>query len=411
MRAAWVVLLIGCGFQSRAANHHDDAGPGVPDAADSPDGAVAAGPICPSIAVAAPEFHASACATPVSGAIELAMNTSFDTDQGTSDRGLSCALVANGSAQLCVLAALSITIDPGIVLSAHGSAPFALFAHSITIRGTVDVASHVMGVIGAGSYSYHPGCSAGTLPKGAGGGRGGSAAGTGGNGGDEGNNPGSGGIAGASYGISELIGGCGGTRGGTGSAGGGSDGGTTTGGAGGGAVWIVSDTADLVLDAGARINASGAGGAGGPTQDHGGSGGGAGGLIVLQSPRIRLDPAAQVFANGGGGGGGAGINSGNPGFKAGDPGVDPTGPASGGAGGAGGTDGSGLVASATALGAGGGGAPNPNPGSQTDGAAGQDGGTDGHGGGGGGGAIGAIRVVSSTDIKGPNVSPDPVQLP
>ncbi|HMG20432.1 MAG TPA: hypothetical protein VK607_03910 [Kofleriaceae bacterium] len=401
MRAVCVVLLIGCGFHSRTGGSADPVDAATP----AIDSVIETGPLCASIASVAPTFAASACADLAPAPLTISSTTSIDTDHGTSTpAGLTCTPVANGLAQLCVIAAPSITIAPGVVLSAHGSLPLALFARAITIRGTVDVASHVaQSTPGAGSYSYRGGCSAGTLPKSAGGGRGGSASGPGGNGGDEGGNPASGGITGASFVNTSLIGGCGGTRGGDGSSGGGPDGGTTTGGPGGGAVWIVSASDQLVIEAGARINASGAGGPGNATEDHGGAGGGAGGLIVLQAPSISLAPTAAIFANGGGGAGGGALNPGNPDFKLADPGSDPTAPAQGGTGGTGGIDGSEGLADATPSGTGGTGAP-------SSALAGQPGATEGHGGGGGGGGAGAIRVAAPTDITGPNVSPDPVKL-
>lgn len=393
-----------------------------------------------------PQFAASACATPTVGAIVVATSASLDTDTGASTpSGVTCVRVANGAANLCAIVAPSIVIDSGVKLSAHGSLPLALFAHSITIRGTLDVASHVLGAV-AGAGSYTAGCATGTLAKLAGGGTGGGNFGRGGDGGDQGGVPATGGQGGFSFGITHLIGGCAGTRGGDGSVDGGSATGAASGGAGGGAVWLVSDTSDLVLEAGAVINASGAGGGAGTIENHGGGGGGAGGLIVLQAPHIRLDPAAQLFANGGHGGGGAGINSTQPGYMGGTAGTDPTGPTSGGGGGAGGVDGvppavtgrtgavdnlaatvsvhtasadglppavSGLAGSSDAHapsagsnpGDGGTGYPAPDPDRK-----GLGGGAAGRGGGGGGGGEGAIRVISATVLASSNVSPPPLNL-
>src|SRR5262249_3889111 len=127
-----------------------------------------------------------------------------------------------------------------VVLSAHGSIPLALFAHALTIRGTVDVASHIGKPAGAGALV--DGCLKGKLPKLFGGGHGGSTADAGGDGGNDASMSGTGGMAAGSFGIDVVIGGCGGILGGDGSAGGGDDSGGTTGGAGGGAVWLVSDT-------------------------------------------------------------------------------------------------------------------------------------------------------------------------
>jgi hypothetical protein len=374
--------------------------------ASSPDGGSALSdgaivdlsPICASIALGTPLFRASACATPTRASIHVTASTSIDTDQGTSDpSGLTCDRVANGNDHLCVLVAPSIVIDPGVVLSAHGSIPLAVFAHALTIHGTVDVASHIGMPVGAGALT--DGCTKGTLPKLSGGGHGGTDAAAGGNGGNGGSQSGTGGTVAPSFGIDIVIGGCGGTLGGDGSAGGGDDAGRTTGGPGGGAVWLVSDTGPLVIDAGAAINASGASGAGGITEGHGGAGGGAGGLIVLQSPSIQLSSSAVIFANGGHGGGGAGTMTG---FTGGGNGTDPTGPQSGGGGGTGGADGSGVITSGDG-----------GPGYPISPLTGQDGGTDHHGGGGGGGGPGAIRVANATDLTGltgSNVSPMPLLL-
>jgi hypothetical protein len=363
-------------------------------------------PICPSIALGNPQFIAAACATPIRELVQITDNTSFDTDLGTStpSTGLTCVHVSSGPAtgnNVCVLAAASIIVQPDVVQSAHGSIPFALFARSVTIQGIVDVASHLGGLPGAGSLRV--GCIPGMLPTGGGGGRGGDAADRGGHGGDDGATSMSGAAGGGTFSFNNLGGGgCGGTQGGNGSSTTGSDGGIVTGGAGGGAIWIVSLSSELIVGAGANINASGAGGAGGKTADHGGAGGGAGGLIVLQAPSIQLNPGAAVFANGGHGGGGAGAHSDQSGFTGGADGSDPTNPTSGGIGGAGGLDGDGATGSP------GGGAGGPGfPVTIRDG---QKATSDGHGGGGGGGGPGAIRVASTTDIAGPNVSPAPVRL-
>jgi hypothetical protein len=391
--------MIGCGFHAGAAVVDARSG-GGDDAV--PDGAlVSLAPICPSMPL---PFQASACATPTSPVIEVSTNASIDTAAGTSNvSGLTCARVTNTADPtintICVIVAPTIVIDPGVVLSAHGQHPFALFAHSITIRGTIDIASHILngtnGAIGAGSLVG--GCSTGTAPGGAGGGRGGNYAEAGGQGGDEGTTPNTGGRGGGTFNINELQGGCNGSRGGDGTGAG-----EALGGAGGGVVWIVSDTAPLVVAAGAIINASGASGAGGAVRG-GGSGGGSGGMIVLQSPAITVDPGAMIFANGGHGGGGGG-NTG-PSSSPGNPGTDPASPTSGGDGGLGGFD----IAPPPPAPATGNGAPGyPFTGTMRNG---QGGVTTGHGGGGGGGAPGAIRVVTSgVFTAGTNVSPAPIRL-
>src|SRR4051812_22124350 len=187
MRAAWVLFLVGCGFQSRV---NDRPGPGS-DAGVPPDGEVDLSPICPSIALGAPQFQAAACATPHEAVVRFTDSTSFDTDLGTStpDHGLTCVRVSNGNTSLgnkevCVVAAGQIVVAPGAVVSAQGSIPFALFARSIIIQGTVDVASHVGGAVGAGALAT--GCPSGRSAAGGGGGRGGNAVDRGGAGGDDG---------------------------------------------------------------------------------------------------------------------------------------------------------------------------------------------------------------------------------
>jgi hypothetical protein len=404
MRAVWLLFLIGCGFQSRTANNPDAIDASVPPDMDTSD----LSPICPSIALGNPSFEAAACVTPVRTLVRITDNTTFDTDLGTStsDADLRCVRVSNGNTssggkEVCVLAATSIVVQPNVILSAHGSVPFALFARSITIKGTVDVASHLGGPPGAGALLS--GCVPGKPAAGGGGGRGGDAADHGGGGGDDGTAALTGASGGNTFSFNNLsAGGCGGTRGGDGTTPTGDDGGTTTGGAGGGAIWIVSLTSPLHLDAGAKINASGAGGAGARIAGHGGAGGGAGGLILLQAPTIDLNPNAVVFANGGHGGGGAGAHPEQTGFTIGADGSDPTDPTSGGLAGTGGLDGDG----GTGAPSGGTGA----PGYPSTMRHGQNGTSVGHGGGGGGGAPGAIRVVSSTDIAGSNVSPPPILL-
>ena len=393
------MLVLGCGYPPLGNVSAPDA------STDSlTDAAPPMEPICASIASVTPQFHVSACATPTLTLLDLSTSVSVDTDSGTSTlAGLSCAKVSNGNSKVCALVALTIIIEPAVVLSAHGSYSLALLAHSINIHGTIDVASHINGAVGASALLG--GCIVGTLPRGAGGGRGGNFVDLGGQGGDDGTTVASGGRGGGSFVIDTLTGSCGGTRGGDGSAGGGADGGTTTGGAGGGAVWIVSDTGQLDIENGAVINASGASGVGGAA-GHGGSGGGAGGLIVLQAPSIRLQPNAMIFANGGHGGGGSGANPTGTGFTVGAPGTDPTDPSSGGGGGTGGTDGTSLLV-APALGPGDGGPGYPASPMMRNG---QAGGATGRGGGGGGGSPGAIFVVSSSDITGTNVSPLPVSL-
>jgi len=395
-RCSCVVLLAACGFQSRMSA--DDVSGGDPFVPEN---------LCAEVSAGSPPFMIpQTCVQTTASSIDITADTAIDTTAGTSD--LRCTVVP--SSKTCVLAASAIHIAANAKLSARGARPLALFAHTITIDGTLDVASHLGAVPGAGTRP--DACTAGVLARGAGGGRGGAAAGPGGDGGNEGGIDsavqGTGARGGATFSVVTLAGGCGGTRGGDGTTTSMSpdlsDGGSSTGGAGGGAVWIYADRDPLVIAAGAVINASGAPGAGGATPGHGGDGGGGGGLIILHAPSIQLDPTAMIFANGGPGGGGAGINASGTGYKAGTPGTDPDGPASSGSAGQGGTDGD----------------SGPPPANEGDGGLGypssstrghDGGGVPGRGGGGGGGGAGAIRVISSQELAvSSNLSPPPIRL-
>src|ERR1041384_3063306 len=155
MRAACIVLLAGCCFQGARATVDGPPGPGSDAAIDS-DVSVDLSPICSSIALCSPPFVASARGTPPHA-------------PPSTPAAIPCARTTNLTGNLCAVVAPSIVIPFGVTLSAHGSLPLALFAHSLPIRGTVDVASHVGApVVGAGSYTA--GCSAGLFPKLAGGG-------------------------------------------------------------------------------------------------------------------------------------------------------------------------------------------------------------------------------------------------
>jgi hypothetical protein len=359
------------------------------------DGNDASGPGTPTCwTISSTNFPLSACTAAVVPRIDVTANVSIDTDSNVVPAsGLGCAPLTSTSVPMCALAAGSITIAAGVTLSAHGNRPLALLGHAITINGTIDVASHIMGGQ-RGPASPAAGCNPGALANNSGGGAGGGYGTQGGRGGEEGGNTGppTGGLQGNTVGAVPLRGGCDGGRGGDASTSGGPN---RAGGAGGGAVWIALDTGTLVIGSPARINASGASGGrgiGSAVKEQGGDGGGSGGLIVLQAPAILLDATAQIFANGGHGGGGseAGVS--------GHDGTDATGPTSGGSGGDSGT-------SATV---GSGGAGYPASGASLNGANG-DPAVNGGGGGGGGGA-GEILVASSTTLTGANVSPPPVRL-
>jgi hypothetical protein len=385
MRRACVILLASCGFTGPIAKQVDpDANPAAnpdakPDTNPDPD-------LQAACWTHSSGFTAAACVPALRARIDVTANLSVDTDSTTaSPSDVACATLDN--ATLCALAAGSIHINTGVTLSAHGSRPLALLAHSIDIEGTLDLASHLHGQRGPGAP---PGACNGRLDATvAGGGAGGTYSSDGGDGGEQGGATGTAGIHGNSISSTFLRGGCDGGRGGNGMPDGGPP--SPDGGPGGGGVWIAVDTGTLTVGPGATVNASGAGGTGGAAGVHGGSGGGSGGLIVLQAPTIVFNPTAKIFANGGHGGGGS------QGGSAGSDGTDPPGPTSGGSGGAGGSP-----SAATPPGGGGAGYPDPSP----SGANG-DNTTPGGGGGGGGGGPGVILVYSSTSLGGPNVSPPP----
>jgi hypothetical protein len=319
--------------------------------------------------------------------VNIASDLSINTDTGTSSSpSLTCTLadtnvrIDKGSEidGICAIVAGTITIEAGHTLSATGSRSLALFADTINIQGTVDVASHAVGL--RGPRSNTAGCNPGTPPSdNTFGGNGGNFGTEGGLGGNEPDN-----AEGSTIGTNLLRGGCDGLPGrGISLAG-------KTAGASGGAVWIASDMGELTLGDSAVINASGAGGLGGDLA-HGGSGGGSGGLIVLQSTAIAISPTsnAQIFANGGGGGGGGSTSQ--PGTDGGDPADASSGGAAGGGGagsGAGGTGGQGYHDTGTLNAAG-----DPGQSATT---------------GGGGGGAGIIRIVTESSMQTAKISPPPI---
>lgn len=391
MQRAWVVLLAGCGFQAAAPS--DDAGSGS-SMDGSGSGSSQGVTTCWKVKDANHLVDWSACTTTALPETLNVFTASIDTDTGVSTpAGLSClevpiGVVTNGNLSnkmVCALAASTVTLPAGVVLSAHGGRPLALFGHTIDIEGAIDVASHFGGQRGPASTDD---CNPATGAKGGGGGFGGTLEGTaaGGQGGNQGGVPNTAGKVEPSTSISFFRGGCDGGAGGDGTM---TTATTELGGAGGGAVWISTDTDAGMLTIGhdAVINASGAGGAGGKSTNHGGSGGGSGGMIMLRAMMINYDPAAMIFANGGDGGGGAqdvvqGVD-----------GKDPIGPAG---------NGQALAFKDLPLGSGGSGFPNVQ--------AGADGIATSGGGGGGGGGGGTIRIASRTMLKGTNFSPQPAKL-
>lgn len=381
MQRAWLVLLAGCGFQSGAATTGDAMDASAIDAS-------AGAAFCSTIM--GKDLKVKACPTSLADMIDISdtsMATTLDTSaDATNPPAISCAPVdSSDTVDVCVLAAKTIRIEVGATLAVQGKRPLALFAHTIDIEGTIDVASHIGSPAGPGADPAVCGTGTGLVhAKGDGGGQGGTFDRSGGNGGDGGTGNDQGGKSASTANIDEVRGGCPGWESGNGNVPG-------AGGHGGGAVWISVDTGTLTIGAMAVINASGASGAGGMAANkHGGYGGGSGGLIVLQASNasnLVLSPMAKIFANGGHGGGGAGTGDGSAG-------IDPNGPASSGSGGAAGTPSGGP-------GAGGAGFPAASNGVNAGNGA-------GNGGGGGGGGAGAIRMMPYTAINDSNhVSPEP----
>jgi hypothetical protein len=304
----------------------------------------------------------------------LVINTTTTIDTGNSPL---CAAMAGGP-DVCVLAATTTAIEA--TLRATGPKPLVLLASdtvTITVTGSIDVASHRGATPETGAGADFGGCPAGVAPGLRAGGAGGSFMGPGGNGG-VGGNGGNGGVRGPAIAgpLTELRGGCPGQDGD----------GTNRGsrGHGGGAVLLIAGNA--IAHAGA-VTAAGEGGGAGTIDSSGAGGGGAGGMIVLDAATIT--GSGLLLANGGGGGEGSGQSS--PGQLGADP--TGTGAASGGQAGSihGGDGGNG---SAGPAGGGGDDGENGSPGTQPG------------GGGGGGGGAGIIRARTGQDL-GPSVSPVP----
>lgn len=298
----------------------------------------------------------------------VTLSADFNTDTGPCDTTLN-------SIAACVKSGGDIELPSGTV-HVTGSKPLVLVASgSISIGGTLDVASHIGGQTGAAADGSA--CHASTGQSTGGGGAGGSFGGQGGNGAGTATNATAGGTAGAVVTVTTLQGGCIGQNGNGGAPG--------AGGKGGGAVFLIGKTS---ISISGTVNASGAGGGGATSGSAGGGGGGSGGYIGLDSQLVMV--TGNVFANGGGGGQGSGSTT------FGNAGSDPAMANTAAAGGLAGTGGS-----STYGGSGGAGA----AGSTLTGTAGTAGNTAGGGGAGGGGA-GIIRVFPSQTLGG-SVSPNP----
>ena len=388
MRFVFIALALGaCSFRPGAL-----AGDAGTDQMSHPDAArhdVATSDVA-SPDVTAPDAIQDACVTvsdlgvnlcPMTTpgpALEISATTSIHTDDGKTtptNSAIACAMMKGGSTpSVCAIYATSITIDANVTLSATGGKPLVLIAtQSIDIEGVLDVASHIGGA--TGPASPNPSCQAGTNPKNAGGGQGGSFGTSGGSGGDEDAAAATAGAPGGTVAIASLAGGCPGANGGGGGAAG----------AGGGAVLLA--TPSLTIGTGGAIDAAGAAGHGAAAGRHGGGGAGSGGLIAISAATITMNGNAQLFANGSHGGGGSSSTPASDG-------VDPTGAASGGTGGASGGSGGAGATGGTRAGA----------------LAGQPGTNNNDGGGGGGGGAGAIyvRPMSAAVTNNPNVSPTPI---
>ncbi|HTL35002.1 MAG TPA: hypothetical protein VL326_17865 [Kofleriaceae bacterium] len=315
-----------------------------------------------------PQLGVSFCRDqPLSGTLSVASDALTDT---TADGTGVTACTPTTDANLCVIAADSITVAQGKRWRFKGTRPVILVANAVSVLGELDASSSHGGDTGPGAAM--PGCDDGTAPTGKGGGQGGSFGEKGGDGGDQANNANTRGVAGALLTGMTFRGGCRGTDGG---------GATNGNAAAGGAIALIANT--ISVGSGAIINASGASGDGGNGPDDGGGGGGSGGMIVLESPMIITANNSQIFANGGHGGGGA--NSSGPGVD----GTDSTGATNtGGGGGGNGTAGDGA------------------PGYPSTTRNGTNGNGTNDGGGGGGGGAGVIHVYLGT-VSGGLVSPPP----
>lgn len=280
-----------------------------------------------------------------------------------TDSSPLCSTAVHANPGWCVIATTDLTISGTV--NAIGGKPLVLLATgTLSVDGTLDVASHRGGQTGAGSVGANAQlCDPGTPPGNNGGGAGGSFGARGGKGGNNGGN------AGAIQPTAAMRGGCAGQDGKSGTNG--------TKGAGGGAVYLIAGTKIAV---GGAINASGAAGTAGQSGSAGGGGGGSGGLIGLDAPLVTNGGA--IFANGGGGAEGSGNNT---------PGND------------GNESMLGVAAAATASASNGG---NGGAGGATT-PAGDGGDASGFGGGGGGGGAGAIELFGAASITGGVVSPPP----
>lgn len=246
-------------------------------------------------------------AMPPMGNIMLA--GTLDTDNDARCMAPPANWMGAGQPDACLILGKSITVQ---TVAVTGTKALIILGDTISITGTLDIASHRGGSTGpaapsatCANFLQQPGNNS----NGGGGGAGGSFMRAGGNGASgDGTMGGVGGVAPPALGTAPTVlrGGCNGQDGALGQAGSGPAG------KGGGTVFVTASK--ITFSGSGAINASGAGGsAGGATS--GGSGGGSGGMIVLHAAEtITGTTGAKVFANGGGAssGGGMGAN-GSPG--------------------------------------------------------------------------------------------------
>ena len=297
MRAALLLLAVGCSFRSGATS---------PDAANSPIDAVD-GPIvdgCMSFSVVV-----DTCAVTFGSGMTMTGSHTYDTDTQLLDGGPGPAFVIQNGIVLWPVA--SFTLAAGGSLRVDGSMAFGIVATStIEIDGLIDLTNDGGGHRSAADCGMSEGAVGETNPGGGGGGGGGgfrSVGGTGGPGNKD-QSSGHGVSVGGIGGIpvltkpTTLIGGC---DGGDGGVAGGVSG---AGGGGGGAILLAA--VGTIAIAGV-INTGGGGGAPGVGNGAGGGGGGSGGMILIDGHAML---AGSLAANGGGGGEGNNGNAGQTGL-------------------------------------------------------------------------------------------------
>jgi hypothetical protein len=247
--------------------------------------------------------------------IGIADGAQINTDTDSRCQASPAMWTATGQPDSCFIIGESITLVNTPVV---GSKPLVLVAaRTITISGTLDVASHrVPAKIGPAAES--PDCPdylADPQSDGDDGNSGGAGGGAGASFITAGQNGGTGNLGDATEGTAFAVlpqptllrPGCIGQTGGKGD--GDSPGGI--GGFGGGAVFLIAG--DMIsFGAMGAIDASGAGAIGSGDQA-GGGGGGSGGMVVLYSDKFSAAAGAKIMANGGAGGSGANNGGGTPG--------------------------------------------------------------------------------------------------